>query len=218
MKFIWLSHILDNDTPLYGGQNNLKISSDKAIEDGDSCNTSFIQMNSHSGTHVDAPNHFIPYGKTIDSISSANWVFCCPWIVDIKVQPNELIMPDHLAGSEMIPDQVDFLMIKSGFEKWRKDEVYWKNNPGLSLELADYITRKFPKLMAIGIDFISVSSFSHRDHGRKVHKKLLENGTLIVEDMTLSEIGSGGIIKKVIALPLRFKNGDGAPVTIVGQI
>jgi len=66
--------------------------------------------------------------------------------------------------------------------------------------------------------FISISSLKHRDKGRMAHREFLQRGILIFEDMRLSELQPHTHLQKIIALPLRFKQGDGAPVTIVGVI
>ena len=217
MSFIWLSHVLANDTPLYGGADNLDIRSDKSINAGDSCNTSFIKMPSHAGTHVDAPRHFFSKGRSIDSFSAHEWIFHNPCLIDIDVQPGTLIQPEHILKNE-VKERADFVIFKTGFEHWREDDTYWQKNPGLAPELAEFLILKSPNLRAIGMDFISISSLMHREEGRMAHREFLQRKILIFEDMRLSELQTHAQLQKVIALPLRFQEGDGAPVSIVGVI
>jgi kynurenine formamidase len=217
MSFVWLSHVLSNNTPLYGGADNLEIIPDKSIQSGDSCNTSFIKMPSHAGTHVDAPRHFISDGRTIDSFSASEWIFHNPCIINIDIPPGTLIEKEHIINYN-ISEKTDFIILKTGFENCREDDIFWQQSPGLAPELAEFLLLKCPHLRAVGMDFISISSLKHRDKGRMAHREFLQRGILIFEDMRLSELHLQTQLRKVIALPLRFKQGDGAPVTIMGVI
>jgi kynurenine formamidase len=75
----------------------------------------------------------------------------------------------------------------------------------------------------IGFDFISLSSYAHRDLGREAHRAFLaeleidgdnKDPILIIEDMDLSKIKI--CLSKIIVSPLRFEMADGAPVTVFG--
>ena len=217
MSFVWLSHVLTNDTPLYGGADNLNIMADKSINAGDSCNTSFIKMPSHAGTHVDAPRHFFSKGRSIDSFSAHEWIFHNSCLIEIDVQPGTLIEPENISKYN-ISEQSDFIIFKTGFEHWREDDIFWQQSPGLAPELAKFLLLKCPNLRAVGMDFISISSLKHREEGRMAHREFLQRDIIIFEDMRLSELQPHVQLQKVIALPLRFKQGDGAPCTIVGEV
>lgn len=218
MCFIWLSHILTNDTPLYGGADNLNIMADKSINAGDSCNTSFIKMPSHAGTHVDSPYHFLANGKRVEQYAPEDWFFNCPQVIFFSASPGQLIIPEDIPLPEQLDEATDMLLLCSGFESYRGTDVYWEAGPGLAPELAEFLILKYPKLRAIGMDFISISSLKHRDKGRVAHKAFLERGILLFEDMCLSGIRKDERLEKVIALPLRFANADGAPVTVIGTV
>lgn len=217
MSFVWLSHVLSNSTPLYGGADNLQIIPDKSIQSGDSCNTSFIKMPNHAGTHVDAPRHFISDGRTIDAFSASEWIFYNPCIINIDIPPGTLIELGHIINYN-ISEQVDFIIFKTGFENCREEDIFWQQSPGLAPELAEFLLFKCPNLRAVGMDFISISSLKHREAGRMAHREFLQREILIFEDMRLSELQTHAQLQKVIALPLRFQHGDGAPVTIIGII
>jgi kynurenine formamidase len=190
---------------------------DKSINAGDSCNTSFIKMPSHAGTHVDAPRHFFSKGRSIDSFSAHEWIFHNPCLIEIDVQPGTLIWPEHILKHE-VKEQADFIIFKTGFESRREDDIYWQQGPGLAPELAEFLLLKCPNLRAVGMDFISISSLKHREKGRMAHRDFLQRDIIIFEDMRLSELQPHVQLQKVIALPLRFKQGDGAPCTIVGEV
>ncbi len=218
MSVVWLSHVLDSGTPLYAGANDIRINSQKSIDKGDSCNTSILSLPSHSGTHADAPFHFIPNGKRISDFAPEEWVFQCPKVVNIPAMPGQMIRPTDIQEEVSKEENIDLVLLKTEFEKHRKKPIYWKNGPGISIDLAEYLINLFPKMRAIGMDCISVSSLSDREQGRLVHHLFLQTGLRFFEDMALSAIGVRDHLFQVIALPLRFLPGDGAPCSIVGWI
>jgi kynurenine formamidase len=189
---------------------------DKSINAGDSCNTSFIKMPSHAGTHVDAPLHFLLKGKSVEEYEPKAWIFKHPQVVFFNVTPGQLIRTEDLPLNDKGNRKTDLLLLRSDFEKHRKSDTYWQDGPGLSSELAEYFLDSFPSLRAVGMDFISVSSLKHREAGRAAHRSFLEREILLFEDMSLKHLRLGDTIERVIALPLRFACGDGAPCTIVG--
>lgn len=218
MSLVWLSHILDSGTPLYAGTNDISINSQKSIDKGDSCNTSILNLPSHSGTHVDAPFHFLPDGKRISDYVPEDWVFQHPKVLNISAMPEQMIRPADIREDVSKEDNIDLLLLKTGFERHRMSPIYWQNGPGISIEVAEYLMKLFPKMRAIGMDCISVSSLSDGNQGRRVHHLFLQSGLRIFEDMALSAIGERDQLSQAIALPLRFIPGDGAPCSIIGWI
>jgi kynurenine formamidase len=216
MDIIWLSHIIDEQTPLYGGEQNIKIMSSKAIDSGDSCNTKFLSFPGHTGTHVDVPNHFFQDGKKIEDYSPDQWIFSCPEIIKVDIQHGQIISKEHLPELSS-NNNVDFVIFYTGFERFRNNNSYWESGPGLAPELANLMKTFFPNIRAVGMDFISISSLLFREQGRKAHHNFLGNDIVIFEDMKLSNI-KDSIVKKIIALPLLYKNSDGAPCSILAWI
>ena len=217
-SYIWLSHMLDKDTPLYGGVGSLSIKPEKEIKSGDSCNTTTISMPVHAGTHVDAPRHFIVDGKTIDEFTPEEWIFSYPLVLDIEVGPGEMIDIAKLIAAGLSNDsRVDIILLRTGFERNRGKDSYWQNNPGLNSEIAGFLQKRFPKLRAVGIDFISISSLSHRQEGRKAHKEFLSRDIVLIEDMQLSGIKEAKL-NRVIILPIRIMDSDGAPCSAIGEV
>lgn len=216
MSFVWLSHIISNDTPLYGSSGVIEIAAEKSIVKGDSCNTSVIKMPSHTGTHVDAPLHFVATGKAVDCYAPEEWIFTSPAVIQLSVDPGQLINSGDIP--ENFDKNADMVLIRTGFEKYRGQDIYWQNGPGLLPELAGYLLERSPGLRGIGIDFISISSMLHRDVGRKAHKAFLDNRILLFEDMALSNLLSEMKLVRVMAFPLRFIDAEGAPVTVIGVV
>jgi len=217
VKNIFLSYFLDSETPLYGGSKGVIINKDRSIENGDSANTKIIKFNNHSGTHIDFPNHFIKDGNTSSFYDADFWHFNKIFLINVIVEKNQVInlTKDIL---DNVPKNIDFLIIKTGFGKFRKTEDYWKFNPGISPETGYLLKKLFPDLKIIGFDFISLTSFQNRELGRLAHKAFLggEKPILIIEDMDLTEIEDSP--KSLVCLPIMLSNVDGAPVTIIATL
>ncbi len=217
MKTIYLSYYINNQTPLYGGEKAIEISKRSEISKGASSNTKYLKLPNHTGTHIDFPNHFSDKEKTINDYPASFWKFDNIWVIEYFAGEEEIINDDVIPYSD-VPAETEFLIIKTGFGKYRKEEKYWKNNPGLSPELAKTLKDRCPNLKAVGFDFISASSYQNRMLGREAHKEFLINhNILLIEDMKLDEIGKG-VIKSITALPMMIDKIDGAPITIIAEI
>lgn len=216
MKTVWLSHIITKKTPLYGGADDIDIRPDKQIIKGDSCNTSVFEFPSHTGTHMDAPYHFLSNGKTIDAYTPGAFIYNSPVVVDVAVPQGRLISPGEMNID--LPADTDLILIRTGFEKWRGTKHYWNDGPGLAPELMESFLGNCPDLRAVGMDFISISSLKHRETGRKAHHAFLDRNILLIEDMHLESLAGSSRLSRVIALPVRFHRGDGSPCTIVGYM
>jgi len=210
-----LSHFINSETPLYGGEKLILISINKSIKKGDSCNTKTITIPNHTGTHIDFPNHFSNEGKTINDYSPKFWIFQHLFILNYTPEPAEII--DLCDRVDEIPSDTDFLILKTGFQQHRKSDTYWQLNPGLSPKLAGKLRQRCPNLRVTGFDFISLSSYQNREIGREAHREfLIKHDILIIEDMDLSRVN--GHIAKLICLPLLIDGIDGVPVTIIAEL
>jgi arylformamidase len=214
-NWIYLSYELSADLSNYGGAAGIGIEWVRMMEKGDTSNNSLLQLPAHTGTHIDYPLHFYKEGKSGSNYTAGDLVFSSVGIMDISQSTvnDHLIEPDHL--KEILPGDIDFLIIKTGFCEGRSEEKYWKYNWGFAPATASYLKSIFPQLKAIGFDLISLSSYQQREIGREAHKEFLEkNDILIVEDMDLRTISVNTMIRTLIVSPLRFSGADGAPVTI----
>lgn len=211
----YLSYFLSEKTPLYGNGTGIEFKADKQIERGDKCNTMNLSFPNHSSTHIDFPFHFNSQGKTLNDYPAEFWQFEHIEIVDItgNVVDSQIIVPEMLPAVKNI--EIELLLIKTGYGIFRGTNRYTLYSPGLSSELASYFRLKYPKLRCVGMDLISISSYSCRDEGHKAHHAFLNpdkgKEILIIEDMKLDDDGP---FKKVIVAPLLIKNADGSPCTV----
>jgi arylformamidase len=192
--------------PVYEGDPNVEVASWSALAKGDSSNVSFLHMGAHTGTHVDAPAHFIAEGRRIDAVS-----------LDILIGPARLVrVPDQateidanfVAGCDLNGiERVLFHTRNSSFwnEGFRKDFTH------LLPEAAELLVSSGVRL--VGTDYLSIEKF-HSGH-RRTHLTLLSQNVIIVEGLNLSEVPAGDY--ELICLPLRIADGagDGAPARVV---
>jgi kynurenine formamidase len=217
-KFRYLSYPLSQVVPAYGCEHvELTLKQIKSIRQGDPCNTFWLGLENHFGTHVDAPAHFYADGMTIAEYFPETWFSHRPCVIRIEVKENELIGIDSLAGH--IPETADMVLVQSGFHRFRGTEKYTCHNPGLKPEVGIWLREKYPSVRLVGFDFISLSSFQNRNLGREAHRAFLDpHGVgvpiLIIEDMDLSCELSG--LLSVWVVPLRVVGLDSAPCTVIG--
>jgi arylformamidase len=215
---VWLSHVINEHTPLYGGKKNIEIKLLKSIDNGDSCNESLFVLPAHAGTHVDVPYHFINDGKSIDKFLPEEWIFSSITVIHIDVLPDQVIQPEDLNIDHHVSPETEMILVRTGFEKFREKKTYWSDNPILGVEAADQIIALFSNLRAIGLDSISFSNPKFSKIGKKVHRKFLSNNILLFEDLSLKALDPKDNLNKVIALPLRFSGCDGGPCSVLGII
>lgn len=219
-NYVLLSHVLRQDTPSYGNRDKVIIRVNSSIKAGDTANSSCLVLsNNHIGTHIDVPRHFSINGKRTIDYPIGDYVFHKCQLVDIPKTEASLIGPGDLSDLSIKPD-VELLLIRTGYESLRGQDVYWNNNPGLAPDLAGYLRQQFNKLRCVGFDFISVTSWQHRAKGKLAHKAFLspdDGGREIwaIEDMSLKDVKCE--LMEVIVAPLMIEDGNGTAVTVIGK-
>lgn len=217
---LFLSYPLTNDTPSYGDRDSFYESVNSEILNGLGANTSkWVFTNNHLGTHVDTPFHFYNSGKRILDITADELFFYHIHVISKPQSKGELI---DLTSQEIstIPVDTDFLIIKTDYCNLRGTKKYIFDNPGLHKKLASKLKGCLPDLRVIGFDFISLTSWNHREHGRESHRAFLspDNDFMIIEDMDLTHVTENCKIKNLIMVPMRTIHGNGGPVTIISDI
>jgi arylformamidase len=172
-----------------------------AIAQGDVCNVSTIHFNSHCGTHMDAPLHFLAKGVSMDAL---------PW--DAVIGPARLI---EVTDSESIkPAALRRLKLKAGARvlfKTRNSTRSWKK-PGFDKDFV-YISKEAAAYLVdcgvqtVGVDYLSVGGF-YKD-GIETHHILLGAGMWIIEGLDFRKARPGN--HDLLCLPLRLLGADGAP-------
>ncbi len=177
----------------------------KDIEKGDTANLSVISMGAHSGTHVDAPIHFIKDGKGVDRIP-LDTVIGRARVIEIR--DPESIKPEELARHRIQGGERILFKTRNSAHLWKSNE-FVEDFVFISDAAADFLVERGVRL--VGVDYLSVGSFKHG--GSYVHKKLLIGGIWIIEGLNLSNVTPGKY--DLICLPLRIVAGDGAPARAI---
>lgn len=218
---IYLSHFIDNNSPVYGNDDGFQAKQLKSINAGDTANTQLWQFPNHLGTHIDLPRHFYTDGRALDDFSAS--YFSCKNIAYIdlssRISSGELIGPEFFSD-RCLDCSTEAIIVKTGFGAYRKDDMYWKENPGFDSGLADYLRERFKNIRFIGFDSISLTSYKCRDIGKVVHKEFLKDDHPIIpiEDMNLDKLGQKSIIQNMIISPLLVNGADGTPVTVLAEV
>jgi len=217
MQINYLSYPITESMPVYGGSGKPELCPLKAIRRGDSCNTWRVGFENHWGTHVDGPNHFFAKGPKVIDYPADFWMFDHPSVLNTGLEPGELLQWETIA--DRIAADTDLLLLKSGWGQMRGLDVYWNNNPGIHADVGIGLRQMNCAVRAVGIDWISVSSFAAREEGRKAHRTFLdpddeEEPILLIEDMDLSANLSK--LARVWVAPLRVEAIDSTPCTVIG--
>ncbi len=218
-QVIFLSHVLNEQTPAYGGASGPSFKSQSSIEAGDSANVTSFCTTTHIGTHIDVPKHFFDHGMALTDYAASDWVFNAPVIVDVPYSDGYLVSPSDVEGA--INNETDMLIIRTGSEKYRSEDRFWNSNPGLSSELGFWLRNNYPKIRCVGLDCISVTSRLHREEGGKAHRAFLDPDGLaepliLIEDMKLASCEH--VLKQVVVGPLMLDGADGGPCVVIGFI
>jgi len=174
------------------------------LERGDGYTLSKITMGTHSGTHMDAPRHFIKGGRGIDDLPLD--------VASGRARVIEIKDPESVKADELRQYRIrrgERILLKT-----RNSASVWKTNE--FVEDFVYLTHGAADLLAergvtlLGVDYLSVGS---PQDGEYVHRRLLGAGVWLLEGIDLSRVAPGRC--DLICLPLRIAGGDGSPVRAI---
>jgi len=196
MKYYDVTRSLANDMLVYPGD----ICPEFSQIDAGKYLISTLHLSSHTGTHIDAPSHYLKTGDTVDAIPMKNLMGTCR-IIQVG-DGSSIISREQLAGR--IGNENRVLLRTSFSGKTRFIEDY----PSLSLEAAEYLVSC--GVICVGIDSPSIESYNCDG---SVHRHLLNNNCIIIELLDLKEVQDG--VYDMVALPLRLAGLDGSPARVI---
>ncbi|HVP23313.1 MAG TPA: cyclase family protein, partial [Conexivisphaerales archaeon] len=161
--------------------------------------------------------HVDDAGRSASEYDFDSFVFTRPVVLRLTKGESEMVAAEELEEHASEIREADLLLIKTGFQDRREKDpaAYMNRNPGMSAAAAEYLAT-FPRLRALGFDFISLSAVQNREEGRKAHRALLKGRDFfIVEDMDLARVPKG--LKRVFVVPLFIEGIDSVPCTVVGE-
>ena len=189
---------------VYPGDPVLEIGSVRRIAAGDACNLSLLTMGSHTGTHVDAPHHFLADGPRLGDVSLDRMVGEA-LVADLRGR--RAIDAAALEAVALRPGDI-LLCRTDNSERWRAAE-FQRDFTYLTEDAAELLVGR--GIRAVGMDYLSIERFGSRDF--PVHHRLLGAGVFVIEGLDLAAVDPGRYT--LVCLPLRFPDLDGAPARAV---
>jgi arylformamidase len=198
---------LGSGTPVWPGSAGIKLEQTRSIGAGYHANESRLNCDVHSGTHIDAPLHFIPGGNDTSRIpldALVGKALVCTLLTDSHVTSVDMENAGIQAGTERL------LLKTRNSRLWKKygnvfQADYVALTPGAARWLADR------KIRLVGIDYLSIQPFE--DKTQETHKILLSAGIVILEGINLVDVEPG--VYELVCLPLRLDNADGSPARAI---
>lgn len=182
----------------------VRIEQVKSMTDGDRLNLSRLEMSAHTGTHIDAPSHFVDGAGGIDTISPS--LLVGPVLV-LEIPGIREIGKEDLEQA-CISNGVIRLLLKTDNAGLLKGNRFDESYAHLTGSGAQHLVEKGVRL--VGIDYLSVAEYGKGD---EVHRILLTDGVVIIEGLDLRGVPAG--MYMMAALPLKIAGADGAPARVV---
>jgi arylformamidase len=194
------------DMPVWPGDTQPVMELKDSIASGGTANTSQITLNVHTGTHVDAPHHFMDDGRTVegllmDTLVGRAYVLHLPEV--------DLITAAVLSQAD-IPPRIRRLLFKTrNSEYWAKNTKDFQTDyVAISPDGAEFLVDRNVKL--VGIDYLSIAPYKA---STPTHRILLGAGVVVLEGLDLSRVSQGRYT--LHCLPLKLAGADGAPARVL---
>ena len=201
-----ISLTISPQLPTWPGDPRVVLERIEKIEEGSNANVSRIEMSVHTGTHVDAPFHFIPEGKSVEQmplriLTGRAYVLNLPDV--------DYITADVLKRADLPPRTRRLLFKTRNSNIWARQEYEFQEDfVGMCEDAAEYLVKRGVKL--VGVDYLSVAPFRQ---SRPTHEVFLKAGVVVVEGLDLSKISQGRYT--LYCLPLKLDGADGAPARAI---
>jgi arylformamidase len=208
---IVMSKLYDVSLPIseqlvtYPGDPGIELRPHSRISAGDDANITTLRFGSHTGTHMDAPHHFVDGGATIDEIPLD--VLIGPAVVARIADDVRMIGRAELEAIDV--RSAPRLLLRTRGSELLSHPGFRNDFPYLNADGARYLVEAGARL--VGIDYLSIEEFDAEEP--VAHRILLGAGVVILEGVDLRQVPPGPY--ELICLPLRLAGGDGAPARVV---
>ena len=207
MKILDISVSLRAGTPVWPGDPQIILERYRYISAGNASNDSKIACSVHSGTHVDAPAHFIENGTTVEQLPLPALIGAA---TVVEILNSNIITPEILEAQALSAETTRLLFKTKNSALWDNPEHQF--NPdfvALSPAAAGWIVSRGIQL--VGIDYLSIQMFNDTDP--RTHRILLAAGIVVVEGLDLRNVRPGNY--QFICLPIKLAGSEGAPARAV---
>src|SRR5262245_40516704 len=198
---------IDISVPIYDGMVHwpgdppIEVTHPLHLDRGDVATVSRLKLGAHTGTHVDAPAHFVRGAKGVDAMPLEATIGPAR-VIEIPENVVE-IGEKELSGLGIRSGERILLKTSNSARCWNGDE-FVADFAHITLDGANYLART--GIRALGVDYLSVG---RGELGPAIHRALLEKDIVIIEGLNLSEVAPGEY--ELVCLPLKIRDGDGAP-------
>ncbi|HSB26845.1 MAG TPA: cyclase family protein [Pyrinomonadaceae bacterium] len=209
MSFYDITIPLTNEMPTYPGDPGIQIRDWYSLAAGHPANVTHLSLGAHTGTHVDAPAHFIEGAGKVDSLE-LNALIGPAQLIDV---PKDLLSVDRTFVAERLSSGIKRVLFKTRNSTfWNEDATEFRQDfTYLEFAAAKYLVDHGVQL--VGIDYLSIEQFGQKQH--ETHLALLSHGVVILEGLALAAVPEG--LYELICLPMRIRSGkgDGSPARAV---
>lgn len=205
--YIDISLSISPQLPVWPGSPQVLFQRSHDLASGDGVNDTTIKFSVHTGTHVDAPCHFLPEGLSVDRLDLD--VMIGPAFVASLPDSASVITSETLAALE-IPEKTERLLIRTrNSQLWENKVASFQDDyVALTADAARWIVDN--KIKLVGVDYLSVQRFLD---GPEAHLVLLSDEIIIIEALNLSSIKEGKY--ELICLPIKLEGIEGAPARVL---
>ena len=200
-----ISVALHGGLPIWPDSAGYAVEQTRSFAKGDDVFVSRIEMDVHSGTHVEGPLHYLDGGEGLDATPLARFVGPA-YVADLRAA--ETIGSDELDAAD-VPKQTERLLLRTtNSDLWRQEAGFRTDYVALSAEGARWIAQRGIGL--VGIDYLSVQRFQD---DAETHRILLRGGVTILEGLDLSGANAGQY--RLTCLPLKLMGTEAAPARAI---
>jgi len=214
MKIIDLTLTVSDKIPTFPGSPQPSFITWENIKEDD-YNLELLFLSTHTGTHMDAPYHFLEKGAKIHEISLKKLVSEAV-LIKSKKKDGEPITKIDIQKFEKKHGKIagfSSVIFYTGWQRNLQKKYYFTKNPGLSVSAAKYLASK--KINLVGVDSPSIDL--GKDSKFSVHQIFAKKGMLIIENLAnLDKIKSSKF--HLVVLPLKLKNATGSPVRAIAFV
>jgi arylformamidase len=193
--------------PVWPGSSAVIIEQVESMDRGAHANVTRMEMSAHTGTHVDAPHHFLNDHRTVEQLPLEILTGRC-YVLDLSS------VQGHVNGKILdqsdVPEEAIRLLIKTGNSaRWQTGEKeFFTQFQGISEDGAEWLVTRGIKL--IGVDYLSVAPYKQ---SIPTHTVLFKAGVIVLEGVNLASVRQG--YYELFCLPMKLAGSDGAPARVI---
>lgn len=205
-QYIDVSVPISPNLPRWPGSPAIRFDKSLDLNQGDIATDTTIELSVHTATHVDAPSHFLPDGKSVESIA-LDILIGKATVVDVGNV--YAITPAILHNLNLAEDVTRLLLRTRNSQLWQEKVTEFEPNfVALTADAARWVVERGIKV--IGIDYLSIQRYFD---GPETHQILLQAEVLIIEGLNLAAVTPGDY--QLICLPIKLQGVEGAPARVI---